>query len=342
MRQFRAGEKSIFLEYLERIEKEEKITFVPAKENILSDIEDKKILMLNENHYFPGSRSFLKNLLQDLYNKGFSSLAAEGISNNTYNNYRALDEVKKGNGFYVNEPEFADLLRVAKDLGMRLYSYSPAVQDLAHIGKEKEREEYRDRVMFENIKMVYETEIQPDEKMIVLCGHGHIKKSFVGGQKFLGQWLNEWKGEEVLFVEQSMIPEFSTHSLAENLLDKLTQHTVPVLVQKDGKDLLKPLDKICDKVILHPRTQIVDGAADWVSPDENNTVRLDYTCVNEGLHYAGVYFSAELDAHGIADAVPYKIFPFRGRIHKEVAVRGDDYVFLVFDQLGNKIHHENL
>ena len=181
----------------------ETITYVPAKEEILSSLKGKNFLMINENHNYPRCRIFLKNMLEELYEMGFTTFVAEGVGNNSKEDYRQLNKIRKEQGFYTNESEFASLLREAKNIGFNIYSYSPIVQNLQKFSDKTKREEYRDSIMSENIKAIYAGEMQSQGKMIIFCGHDHLVKSKNPDRKLLGQYINEWKGKEALFVDQS-------------------------------------------------------------------------------------------------------------------------------------------
>lgn len=81
--------------------------------DIYSITKDQRIIMINENHYFPEHRVFTTSLLDSLFKQGFKYLALEDLANSktSINTREALFE---SDGYYINEVMYAEMVRKAK------------------------------------------------------------------------------------------------------------------------------------------------------------------------------------------------------------------------------------
>lgn len=339
---FSADSTGLSAQYLkELIKAKEEVSYVPAKNEILSSLKNKNFLVINENHNYPRCRIFLKSLLVELYKMGYKTLVAEGIGNNSLQDYRQLIDVKKGNGFYVNESEFSNLLREAKDIGFNLFSYSPKVQNLQKFNDKTQKEEYRDSIMFENIKAIYNDQMNQKGKMIIFCGHDHVVKSKNPDRKVLGQYINDWKGVEALFVDQSRPPEFFDFIKIEDIFSRIN-FDEPVVPKYNSADFLGGFKNMFDKFILFTPTKTIVGVPDWSVENGEQTININFKTKEKGRHYVSIYVQNEVEAFGFEKAVPYKIIPFDIEINMDIKVDELRYVMVVFDNKGQKIYTEDL
>ena len=59
----------------------EEYDYQAGDEWLFNNLHDKKIVMFNENHYVPSSRIFVKQLLPQLRNMGFTHIGFEALTN---------------------------------------------------------------------------------------------------------------------------------------------------------------------------------------------------------------------------------------------------------------------
>ncbi|HMV26362.1 MAG TPA: hypothetical protein PKA26_05730, partial [bacterium] len=100
---------------------------VDAVNEILREAVNHQITIVNEAHHMPQHRAFISSLLKPLYESGYRYFATEMLTDN-------VDAVKKDgyvsfqqNGFYPNEPVYANLIRKALEIGYTLVSYEDTV-----------------------------------------------------------------------------------------------------------------------------------------------------------------------------------------------------------------------
>ncbi|RFS21868.1 hypothetical protein DVR12_14545 [Chitinophaga silvatica] len=95
--------------------------FKEADKIILENADKYRVTMFNEEHMRPEHRLFVKRMLAPLRQKGYSILMVEGL--------KYFNELSKNpcpvstDGKYINEPNYAQLLRYAKRLGYSVYAY---------------------------------------------------------------------------------------------------------------------------------------------------------------------------------------------------------------------------
>lgn len=122
------------------------------------------LVMVNEAHNQPMSRSAIYQMLPIMRQQGFSILALEALPDPVttkwinQNGY-ALDE--KSYGFYLREPIESEIVRQAKRLGFTLVNYD-------NFSAHREQDEARNLVRI--LKQ------HPGKKVFVVAGYDHIKR----------------------------------------------------------------------------------------------------------------------------------------------------------------------
>lgn len=328
-------------DYLTGLSNLEELEWVGAKEEILKRIDDKSILFINENHNHPQGRTFLKDLLPSLKQKGFTTLIAEGIGNPSQQAYTTVNEVKKGLGFYTNESEFANLLRQAIDLEYQIFSYEANTQTKAEVLKntkgKKNYEAIRDSLMFENVKDIYNKKLAEKEKMIIFCGHDHLfRNALNANRKLLGMHINEWKGEEVLVVSQSMRPEYYPDSSQwSKVFLAINEHRHPVTPLFKDTPYLGSFQNMIDLVILSPSQKKLPPFLDAQKEEE-----FVYIGEEDQDYYISIYSQKEVDKNGLAQSVPLKIVPFTGSV--VLPINKTDQLLIINKKNGEKIEEIKL
>ena len=178
---------------------------VDAKEYILQEAGNERILMINEAHHVPYHRIFTASLLQGLYDWGFRFFGAETLSDSSLDNH--LNE--RGypilnSGFYTKEPQYGNLIRQALAIGYTVFPYEA---DFTSIRTGKQREMAQAR----NIQRVVQE--HPDAKMLIHAGYAHIQEDSVGGDwgKAMAGRVREFTGIDPFTINQEVLTD-STRS----------------------------------------------------------------------------------------------------------------------------------
>lgn len=137
-----------------------------TKDDLLKIISQNRVVMFNEAHHVPTHRLLVSNLLDTLYNQGFSYLALEAFNGDSL--FYKTGYISGDNGYYLREPIFANLVREAYKLGFKVFGYDTMASE-------------RERMQAENI---YNQTIKQDStaKVVVLAGWGHIDKNAMAGE----------------------------------------------------------------------------------------------------------------------------------------------------------------
>lgn len=143
--------------------KEKTVYNAQAFDTILQEAKKHRVIMINENHFYPNHRKLVSDVLEKLKAIGYHYLALEALNTkqdsllNVPNSYPTLET-----GFYTSEQNFSNLIRKAKALDFRFIAYenTDANQD-------------REVGQAENI---YNKSflIDPNAKVVVLAGIDHI------------------------------------------------------------------------------------------------------------------------------------------------------------------------
>lgn len=176
---------------------------VGAIDAIVERAMTRTIVVINESHHQPVHRAFAQRVAVELRKLGYRYLAVEALTNS--DSIHPITAIEQGTGFYVGEPVFADFLRTAIAAGYELVPYeslpdpkSPPSAQLAA------RESGQARNIFERTLAK-----DPDAKVLVHAGYGHIRKSREAGQarRMMASYLAEIAGAEPLSIDQTSLME---------------------------------------------------------------------------------------------------------------------------------------
>lgn len=235
----------------------------PAIAAIVRAAEGRRIVIVNEAHHAPRHRAFTHEVMLALREAGFTHFAAEAFA-------RPLpggDAPLQRTGYYVADPVFGDLVRQAIAAGYTLVPYEMSFERM----REQEglsQEEFatlRDRAQAENIKAVLDAD--PDARILVHAGFGHLNEAPMGTIRPLGLQLGELSGEDPLTVDQTEGTQ--QHDAAhDTVLYKAFLATfgwpaVPVAIANDPA---RPLGGYrVDLSVIHPSPRAIGGRAGWLA-----------------------------------------------------------------------------
>ncbi|WP_166962247.1 hypothetical protein [Yeosuana marina] len=168
---------------------------------IISDAEKHQVVMINEDHDTPKHRVFSETLLKPLYNLGFRYLAVETLSeSDTILNKRKFPI--KQSGTYSVEPNYANFIRTALEMGYTLVPYEIRMDEEDELGEQNFitfREECQSQHLAELIKQ------KPKAKIFVHAGGDHIREKTK--TKWMAERFKEKTGINPLTISQSHLDE---------------------------------------------------------------------------------------------------------------------------------------
>lgn len=273
-----------------------------AVEAIVEASRGHRVVMLNEAHVASRHRFLLARVVRALQGEGFTHLAAETFTP-LVNELRAGDQLSSRHGWYIHDPVYAEAVREALGLGMRLASYeqredqrstAPGMSDEATLVREQVQADNFAALLAEN----------PDARVLVFVGYGHLAEV---GPPF-GARLKRSTGIDPLTIGQSGVGSFGPHGpdtpAVTALLDRL-RPTKPVVLLKPGQ---RPgsaaadaalTAEVTDLIVLHPSLQDVDGRPGWLAGDPERR-----KLVIEVLPGPGPRLLQAIHSHDVNPAIP--------------------------------------
>jgi hypothetical protein len=221
---------------------------VDAREFLLQEARKYRVLLINEAHNRPEHRLFTKSLLKELYNDGYRVFLAEGIWGNSMIGTRSYPISQ--DGFYINEPNYASLIRYAKGLGYSTGAYEFTMDDnywddtirLDQYGSVKYIKEnpkdsailkfdakglvsakytsVRERVQAENILRIMKE--NKGAKVVVHVGYGHL---YEDGPLMGAKLKTLLKNEDILTIDQVSLDD--RRSVIDTISGKKITGSVP-------------------------------------------------------------------------------------------------------------------
>jgi hypothetical protein len=210
------------------------------------------IVIINEDHGAPLDRFFIAQVLRALAAEGYSIYAAE-----TFTQYNSLvhDDVLATDGWYSNEPMFGRTMRVAKSLGYKLVAYEETQdQERASAAAQPTlgRINRRETAQAENLMRAIFKD-QPDAKVLIHVGHGHVLERTRPGSTSKDKWVaervKEATGRDPLTISQTDCRSTTTSTvIAETRL---------------GEDGKAEAGSAVDLYVGHPPLTFRDGRPAW-------------------------------------------------------------------------------
>ena len=167
----------------------------PALEAISELARNYQLVLLNEAHNVPLTRTLTVQLLSKLRQEGFTYFAAETIYQ-TDTQLQSRGYPTAQSGFYTEEPISGEMVRTALKLGFKVIGYE-ALSDATGDAREAEQARNIYNAVFKG---------DPHARLVVEAGYAHIQKSgaFLGGSS-MAEHLHKLSGIDGLAVEQTML-----------------------------------------------------------------------------------------------------------------------------------------
>lgn len=172
-----------------------------ALDYVLKNIEEHRVVMINEAHYMPQHRVLIKELLIELRSKGFTYYASEGVNpmDSTLAE-RGYPLQGTTSGFYTNEPAFGNLIRTAIDLNYKVVGYD----DTPICDYDSEKPSYCNnlRELYQAIHIKKLLEEDPTTKVIVHCGYDHLQEKTNRDWIKMAEYFNHLTGIDPYTINQ--------------------------------------------------------------------------------------------------------------------------------------------
>lgn len=188
-------------------------------EEISSLANDTRIVMLNENHWYPKHRLLAMKLLKPLKGKGYTHLALEALAKDQDSLINHREFPTFHSGYYTREAYFGHFIRKAKELGFEIIGYENQDVDIN-----------RDLGQAQNLAKLLKEDI--NNKIFVYAGLDHIIEEPTDKGKWMAGYLKEITEIDPLTINQVDVVSEGKYGLA----------MIPFeLLEKKG-DVLKPND----------------------------------------------------------------------------------------------------
>lgn len=183
---------------ISKIIKENPSTGQKVIETITNEAKNHKIVMINENHFYPNHRLLVSDLLIKLKEIGYKYLALEALDvkqDSLLNIENAYPTLKTG--FYTSEQNYSNLIRKAKELGFEFVAYE-------NFDSSKDREiGQADNIYNKTFKL------NPNSKVLVLAGIDHIlEKETREGKKWMATTFKEKYNIDPLTISQTHLNSY--------------------------------------------------------------------------------------------------------------------------------------
>ncbi len=239
------------------IDSVKKIKTESAREVIISEAKENRIVIINEAHHSSKHRVFTKQLLNDLYINGYRHLGLEALGNGA--NLDSLLNRRKypiqNSGYYTKDPQFGNLIREALRIGFHVFAYEDT---FSNNGKEREITQAK------NVQKVISK--FPDEKILLHCGFDHaLEGRHRSWRKAMAARIKEFTGIDPLTINQVVYDEKSSPKFNHPLMKALNVKEPTVLIDENDKPIRYYRgDSWNDVFVIHPNTKFNENKAVWI------------------------------------------------------------------------------
>jgi hypothetical protein len=230
----------------------------PAVDAIPELAKGYRIVLFNEAHNVPITRSLTVQVLRRLREEGFNYFAAETL-NQTDPGLQARGYPTDASGFYTREPVSAEMVRTALKLGFKVIAYEATSDASSGDARETEQARHINEQVFK---------VDPNARLVVNAGYAHTVKSgeYLGGSS-MAEHLFKLTGIPMLSVEQTMLyhhpSDSGDHPYYTAVMQTLQPKAPVVFVNAEGKSWsLRPG---YDVSVFFPPSLTTHGRPGWLS-----------------------------------------------------------------------------
>lgn len=234
---------------------------------IVEQAKTRQIVILNEAHHVPMHHAFAMRLARELRKLGFEYLACEAFS-------ARLDKLlpegypRRIDGYYLQEPHFAEFARDARKDGWKLLGYDAYDPKWPPEEQPRLREQGAAQNLYDGIWRQ-----NPKAKAFIYVGYTHGNKAVgeFGPLKnflFMGGQLKKLTGLDPLVVDQTVMYSHVKTAFEDpayrSVVEALPRKAPFVLWDREGASVVFSRERAhVDLQVIWPVTQIVDGRPAW-------------------------------------------------------------------------------
>lgn len=278
-------------------------------ETIVKEAENHKIVMINENHFYPNHRLLVSDLLVKLKEIGYTYLALEALDIkqdsilNLENSYPSLKT-----GFYTSEQNYSNLIRKAKDLGYQFVAY-------------ENNDDNKNRELGQAENLYNKTfKLDPKGKVLVLAGIDHIlEKPTIRGKEWMATIFKDKYNIDPLTISQTHLNSYRK---------EITVKYAIINSKFFDNDQLKAVDYF---VVNNKSENITDNPTTF---SYKNDIRSE-------VQVALFYGNEILNNYDYHNKVPYfsTILKSGEKYNLPIKKSGEIYLY-TFDKTGKKIDYQ--
>lgn len=298
---------------------------VPARDYILQEAAKHRIVIFNEAHHQPLHRVFTASFLDTLWNMGFRYFGAEGLVEFPYHQEKRQFPIS-GDGFYLDEPQYGNLVRNAMQLGYNVFGYDNHgienfVNDSTHL-------ELRDKFQAQKILKILQTD--STVKILIHCGYGHLtEKKRAGSYKTMGVWIKELSGIDPLTIEQTRLTEKGNPEYEDpyyHLIEDI-EYSAAFLDESGSGFMGATGEHLVDIRIYHPRTKFVNARPHWLLTENKTYVNLPDSMLASCPCLVFAYYSDE----PLGSAIPTDVIYISDSLNPKSLIldRDKDYEIVI-------------
>lgn len=266
----------------------------PAVAYIVSRAAGHQVVMVNERHHVSTERLLTLELLRPLYDQGFRYLAVEALwEGDDQLNQRGYPIRETGG--YVSDVVFGELIRRALMIGYRVVPYEASAEQWQPTGT-MNSQQARDYGQAQNL-MGATLEQDPEAKVLVHCGYGHLVEAPRPGWTPMAHYFREATGLDPLTIDQTLFAERGVKEMEHPWRLAAEERGLaddrPVIFVDGGGNPLPAEPADMDIKVMNPSTKYRDGRPGWMTLGGRRNATVVQTpecaekaCVFEAFHPA--------------------------------------------------------
>lgn len=204
---------------------------VNAIDFISKNINDQRVVILNEAHHIAKHRILSLELLDTLKKKAFTHIAIEALNNDTFYNKNGFPKQLE-TGFYISEPIFGNFLRKAHQLGFTVFGYDKIFD--CKYDKEKPNYCRNKRELTQAIEIKNVLQNDSNAKVFVHCGFAHLEEKTKDDWIKMAEFLEMISGIDPLTINQASSLYFNGIENIEEPIVYLKNDSVYIPSKKKG------------------------------------------------------------------------------------------------------------
>ena len=249
----------------------------PALAAIVARAKRTRVVMLDEDHLSPRDRLFGLQVARALRPLGYTVLAAEALTRDkddavSLAKMQQLSKdgyVRHSNGYYLDDPVFADFFRQAMAMGYRLVAYESA--GFTDEKTDEARSDRREQEQAENI-VRRALVAYPNAKVLIYGGRHHAAKAPINDPKtkerhWMAERLKRLSGIDPLVIDQVELGEMPADRQDVNLYalvsGKVKDETA-VVMRRNQPLVVGLLAGGVDLQVIHPPLKYKNGRPTWL------------------------------------------------------------------------------